>query len=114
MSDSTTTLVTKKTVVTDLRIEAEPHYSVLRCWHVHATNAERVECHAKSAERWAKDFMEFLRDHRSQDLTGLNVVRVKEDVCSACGEKWETMAGDAQDGEQGKTFCASCGREAKP
>ena len=57
---------------------------------------------AKDLERAVKDFHEFLRDHRSQDMVSLNVERKYKDLCSNCGK-------DEFDYEVGKTTCAWCG-----
>jgi hypothetical protein len=40
---------------------------------------------AKELEGRAQQFMEFLRDHRSQDINGAYVIREYAYKCSACG-----------------------------
>lgn len=103
MSDASTPPTARREKITvDIRIEAEPHYSATRCFHAHKTNDEQIACRVAKAEKWAREFMDFLRDHRSQDLVGLDVVRVTEDRCSACGERWETMT------DEGVEVCAYC------
>lgn len=72
-------------------------------WRSDDTEHSFNERQAVLAERAAKEFNEFLRDHRSQDANRLDVRRVTEDRCSACHEKWETY----EDG--GDEFCAHCG-----
>ena len=56
-----------------------------------------IEKRAKCLERWSKDFEEFVRDHRSQDPIGLNVIRIYEDQCSHCGKDWD-LDGDGVPG----------------
>ena len=51
------------------------------------------------------DLNDFIRNHLGQDPFGLNIVRVTEEVCSECKERWET------EDKEGKTFCAYCGAE---
>ena len=50
---------------------------------------ESLDNYAKRLERWARDFEEFVRDHRSQDPVHLTVQKTWETVCSLCGQKWE-------------------------
>ena len=50
------------------------------------------------------DFVQFLRDHRSQDLVSLEVVRDYRDLCSCCEREWE-----ADEDEAGEAICANCG-----
>jgi len=57
-------------------------------------------------ERRAKDFNEFVRDHRSQDDIRLHVDRQYEDVCSGCGSTWEPYT---IDDSGGVIACAGCG-----
>jgi hypothetical protein len=70
---------------------------------------ESEEERAKELERAVKDFEEFLRDHRSQDMVTLFVDRVYADVCSECDEEWELDTHP----ETGKPICAWCGVEIK-
>lgn len=53
-----------------------------------------------------RNFKEFLRDHRSQDVIHLEVEEVLQDQCSICGAKWEPDRD-----ENGIAFCASCGTD---
>ena len=66
---------------------------------------------ARSLEAWAKEFNDFLRDHRSQDALRISVVRDAEEVCSLCGQPWE-MAPPHSDCPD--TTCAWCGALASP
>jgi len=61
---------------------------------------------AKSLEEWAKDLNDFIRDHRSQDSLDLEVVRDIKEVCSLCGEPWETTPPDDNCPD---STCAWCG-----
>jgi mono/diheme cytochrome c family protein len=78
-------------------------------WRDDDTNHSFNERQAALAERAAKDFNDFLRDHRSQDANRLDVRRVTEDHCSACHEKWETYA----DEDDGFDHCANCGAKVE-
>ena len=62
-----------------------------------------VEEQAKELERAAEEFHDFLRDHRSQDMVRLDVQRVYQNQCSACGSEWEP------DYTEKPHICASCG-----
>jgi hypothetical protein len=70
---------------------------------------QTLERHAKDLEEAAESFRAFIRDHRSQDIQGVDVIRVKKDVCSHCREPWEPYT----DEETGKLFCACCGAEVE-
>jgi hypothetical protein len=72
--------------------------------HVEGSAEDLVRC----LEEKCKEFKEFLRDHRSQDMVSLSVERVKADQCSACGATWKAHE------EEGQVFCASCGRILAP
>jgi hypothetical protein len=73
-------------------------------WEVrHARNTEE-EC--KSLESAIKNFEEFLRDHRSQDVNGIYVIRTFQDQCSACHMEWE----DPYE-EDSNLFCPGCGAQ---
>lgn len=65
---------------------------------------------AKWLNEQCKEFVDFLRDHRSQDWIQLTVVRDENDLCSVCREAWEPWT------ENGETWCAHCGAvlESKP
>lgn len=89
-----------KDVLVEVRLVAEPPAGVTR-W------AQTKEREAELLEDWVQEFRDFLRDHRSQDPVSLEVERVKKDLCSECESEWETME------ENGKHFCASCGKEVE-
>ena len=83
----------------DVSVEVNPpHYA-----YGYSRDTERI---AKSLEYWAKDLVDFVRDHRSQDELDLAVVRDVREVCSLCGRDWETILPD--DDCQIET-CAWCG-----
>lgn len=72
----------KQRVLTDVKIECElPH---IPYWE-----GRTQEARAKYLERWASDFNDFIRDHRSQDQVSLSIERVFEDQCSHCKRTWE-------------------------
>lgn len=83
-------------VLVDAHVEAEMH-QWWRRWNV------SPEEHAKHLEKTVKEFVDFLRDHRSQDMIELTVIRNKKDLCSACRNEWET------DTDENGTFCVHCG-----
>ncbi len=95
MPETTTTV--RKQVLVDVKVEADLS-GMLWCRYYADTEKE-----AKDLERAVKDFHDFLRDHRSQDMISLDVTRIYEDQCSHCREIWE------QDMFDGKPGCASCG-----
>ena len=87
----------------EVRVEAyPPHWA-----YGYSRDPERI---AKSLEEWAKELEEFIRDHRSQDSIGLNVVRDVQEVCSLCGRAWEVMPSDD---DCHYPTCAWCGEEAE-
>ena len=63
------------------------------------------ERYAEALEKAVKEFRDFLRDHRSQDMITLDVNREYEEVCSVCREKWE------EDKTENGKYCANCGAE---
>lgn len=87
-------------VTTDAKVEAEFPNLFRYAWR-----KLTPEDKARELENACAEFAEFIRDHRSQDPVRLDVVRVKEDLCSHCERPWETME------EEGKTLCAWCGAE---
>lgn len=93
-----TVTVNPVVVVKDVTIELDPPSYVGRYCR---TQSERAE----EYESWAKELQDFIRDHRSQYAVHLTVKRVKETVCSSCGYPWEVCE------EDGKKYCAWCGRE---
>lgn len=72
----------KKKVLVNLKIECElPH---IPFWE-----SKTLESRAKYLDEWARDFNDFIRDHRSQDRVDLSVERVFEDQCEFCNYEWE-------------------------
>ena len=61
--------------------------------------------YALALRDWAKDLEDFIRDHRSQDACGVEVVRETQDLCSCCKGEWETYVDDVD----GSLRCATCG-----
>jgi len=100
MSDTETVKATKREhVLVDVKVEADLSGML---WYRHYKSEEE---RARDLEQAVKDFDDFLRDHRSQDMISLDVVRVYKDLCSACGCEWETWT------ENGETTCAGCGAQ---
>jgi hypothetical protein len=95
----------KKRVLVDSHVEIDLYVAD---WHYYQGGAEAV---AKARESAAKEFMAFVRDHRHQDVTGIDVVREYREECEACGAEWEPCAATAGDPleHQGRQFCAGCG-----
>lgn len=91
--------VKKLRVIVDTKVIIEPSFS---CWRPRETPDERH----KRLERWAKELLEFFRDHRSMDVNSVEAEPIYEDQCSECGRIWETYEDD------GITCCAGCGRPA--
>ncbi len=85
-------------------------------WH-----GQKAENFAKDLERWAFDFREFVKDHRSQHVNGVEVVRKYETQCSECPDsEFEPMTFTEDEikkqelegcYESGKIYCAGCGVE---
>lgn len=72
----------KKHVLVDIKITCdEPHYI--------GSFYRTLEDKAKQLEAWAKEFHDFIRDHRSQDPVYLNIEREYQDQCSFCSYVWE-------------------------
>lgn len=88
----------KVNILTDAKIICEPGgYLYYGC----RTEEER----AKEMESWCRDFNKFVRDHRHQDGTSVNVERTFTDSCSTCKAQWEPMD------DNGVMCCAACGTE---
>lgn len=66
-----------------------------------------VEQRLKALEAEAAVFEAFVRDHRSQDVHSVDVVREYEEQCSKCEHPWEVM----QDEDTKALVCAWCGEE---
>ena len=64
-----------------------------------------AEDEAREFDSWCKEFMAFLKDHRSQDVNGVEVVREYEERCSLCEKTWEL---DYED-----WTCSYCGAPAE-
>ncbi len=104
-----TTCTVSHNVIVDAHVRAE----FPRTWIDHMTYDAAVkgwreatpEEIGEKLEDKCKDFEEFLRDHRSQDVVSLEVVYERATLCSRCHERWEP----AIDDETGETFCARCG-----
>ena len=73
-------------------------------WGYQQTEAERV----RDLERWAKEFEEFIHDHRSQDPISVSVEKDTRTFCDQCSNEAETYT------EDGVTYCASCGLVWEP
>ena len=101
MTQADQNTATKKKVLIDCRVVADLSFCIR--W-IHD-----VEKQAKALEARARDFNEFIRDHRSQDDIRLEVERIYEDQCSNCGSPWEVLP--AADGEP--ECCAHCGAPTK-
>jgi len=71
----------KERVMVNVRVEADPPR-----WYGHYKD---IKGYMAFLQRWAKDFHEFIRDHRSQDPVNLSVIPEYEDRCSFCGLEWE-------------------------
>ena len=84
-------------VLTDVRVEAD--LSGMIWWNYPASLEEQ----AKALERAVKEFEDFLRDHRSQDIVRLNIERIYSDLCSNCGDVWDSDFYDGAD------HCLMCG-----
>ena len=83
------------------KIEITP--STKPIWYKKLTVEELEKEEIDFYNEWVKDFNNFLRDHRSQDVNDIQVIIDKRDVCSKCGKEWETYE------DEGKTCCAYCG-----
>ena len=95
-----------KNVCTDAYVRAE--FDV-KCWeYAKWENGKRVEGGPEDLgrvlEAKCREFEEFLRDHRSQDVVSLEVIRETADICSHCKSPWETYEDDDK-----TIHCASCG-----
>jgi hypothetical protein len=90
----------KKRIVIDLKVTIEPNVSVTR-WVIPRKGESHLESQERVLKEWAREFEEFVRDHRSQDAVSLTVERVEQDVCTLCGLEWE------QDAATGEPFCCN-------
>ncbi len=96
----TDTCTRLKDVLVDVKVEAtfEHDWAITRRWR-----ENDIEGVVKATQEAADEFVQFLRDHRSQDMIQLYVVRQTKDLCSSCKEEWEPME------DEGETYCACCG-----
>ena len=92
------TKVEKKKVLVDAKVEID-----LEPW-LPRSMCKTTEQYAEYLERSVRDFKEFLRDHRSQDVNSMSVERIYEDQCSGCGAEYEE-----DKLEDGSIQCAYCG-----
>ena len=102
MTEIETKVHKRENVLIDVRVEADLSGMI---W---TRRGDTEEQRAKDLEGAVKDFHDFLRDHRSQDMVTLDVVRVHKDICSGCGEVWQAETID------GKESCMCCGAEVAP
>ena len=49
-------------------------------------------CERQAAD-WCREFHDFMRDHRSMDVIGMDVEVDRLAVCSNCGGEWEPIEG---------------------
>ena len=70
-----------KRVLVDVTIEVDPPLI-----HFFNGNMEQL---AANYEAWAKEFEDFVRDHRSQDPVSLTINRVYEERCIFCNRVYE-------------------------
>jgi hypothetical protein len=91
--------VTKKRVLIETQVVVEPGATP---WEYGRMTSEEKH---KWLESWAKELMEFFRDHRHQDVNSVHAEPTYEVQCSGCGAEWEEMFDD----EIRKACCASCG-----
>jgi hypothetical protein len=105
MIDTEATCTIRKQVCTDAHVIAEfpAHWGEYGRLVDGKMRPGTPEDFGKFLDNKCKEFEQFLRDHRSQDMVQLDVVRHYSDLCSACGREWEEMDDD------GICCCASCG-----
>jgi len=92
----TKTCHVKKHILVDTHVEAEMDERWSRCGFTPEQRANRLE-------EEVDKFVGFLRDHRSQDMISLRVVRDYKNLCSACGAEWY------EDDDGDGPYCANCG-----
>lgn len=71
----------KKRVLTGVKVVADVDRAI--------RFSKSVDDYAKQAESLAREFNDFVRDHRSMDWATLSVEREYEDQCEHCGYIWE-------------------------
>ena len=94
------TIVTKlqKNVLVDVKVEADLSGMI---WG----KSDDLVKYGQQLEKAVKEFHDFLRDHRSQDLVWLQVDEVRKDLCGNCGKVYEPDYYE----EDKKRHCAWCG-----
>lgn len=97
---------TKERKFVGAHVEIEPGRHAIVVYNFQIKDGQTYEeVYARKAEEWAREVMEFFRDHRHQDVNAVSVVREYEDVCSECGRTWEPE----HDEDSGNTVCGYCG-----
>lgn len=71
----------KKKVLTNVKVVADVDRGIFY--------AKTLDDYAKQAESLAREFNDFVRDHRSMDWVTLHVEREYEEQCEHCGYVWE-------------------------
>lgn len=89
----------ERKMLDEIRVEIEPGYGAIASWREPE----------KAYEEWAKELLDFIRDHRSRDVNDIRVVVPTFDACSACGQPWEPAHFPADASGPGFTGCAWCG-----
>lgn len=97
MSKTLKITLIRKNVIVGAHVEATMDVGY---WDYDQADPESL---GKCLERKCKDFEDFLRDHRSQDMISLEVVRETQNQCAACNAEWEA------DEYDGAVHCANCG-----
>lgn len=106
--DETTTQPKKTTMLKNVLVDAHVEADLSgMLWGSRSRYGKNPLEFAKDLESACKDFHDFLRDHRSQDMVHLSVERTIKNLCSACKTEWETYE------DNGKKYCASCGAEVE-
>ena len=90
-----------KNVLLDAHVVAD--VSGMLPWVI-TSDMRNKEEYARRLEASVKEFHDFLRDHRSQDMVKLEVVRKISDICSNCKNEKEIFYEPS-----GAAFCAHCG-----
>ena len=90
-----------KNVLLDAHVVAD--VSGMLPWVI-TSDMRNKEEYARRLESAVKEFHDFLRDHRSQDMVKLEVVRKVADICSNCKNEKEVFYEGS-----GAAYCAHCG-----
>jgi hypothetical protein len=106
MADEIEIKIKKATMLKDVLVDAHVEADLSgMLWGSRSRYSKNPLELAKDLERACKEFHDFLRDHRSQDMVQLSVEKTIRNLCSACKDEWKTYK------EDGKKFCANCGAE---